>query len=331
MPWILGIDTSAYTTSVAAVNIQGKLLGEERQLLNVPPGGRGLRQSEAVFQHVVNLPPLIEKLMRGMGPGDLAAAAASSRPRPLEGSYMPVFLVGLGTGRSLAAVQGIPFFPVSHQEGHLAAGISSTDGPLKDRFLAVHLSGGTSEILLVERTETGFSIDILGNTLDLHAGQLVDRVGVALGLPFPAGPPLEELAQQSGSDFTRLPSSVDGLNFSFSGVEAQAQRWIAEGAEPANIARAVEACLVNTLEKVILRGMEESGLNETLIVGGVASNRYLRRRLVEKLEHPSVGARLYFTSPQLSSDNAVGVAHLGLKNYNQSISFRRVVNDSKGD
>lgn len=325
LAWILGIDTSAYTCSVAAVDLEGKLLAEERQLLEVSPGSRGLRQSEAVFKHVRSLPAVLKRLTARMQegcsawqreePGGLAAVCWSERPRPTADSYMPVFMVGRAVGSSLADASNLPGYPVSHQEGHLQAGIYSAGGPPADVFLAVHLSGGTSEVLMVEQLPSSFRTELLGGSRDLHAGQLIDRVGVAMGLPFPAGPALERLAEQSDEDFPRLSSAVAGFDFSFSGVESQAQRWIERGEAPARVARAVEASLASTVEKVIRRAVEARGVREVLLVGGVTANRYLRQRLKQRLEHQAVGARLYFASPELSTDNAVGVALLGWKKY----------------
>ncbi|MDH7479828.1 MAG: O-sialoglycoprotein endopeptidase, partial [Syntrophomonadaceae bacterium] len=309
----------------AAVNLEGKLLAEERQLLEVSPGSRGLRQSEAVFQHVRTLPTVLKRLTVKMRegcdaglwpkPGMLAAVSWSDRPRPTDDSYMPVFLVGRAVGSSLAEASCLPGYPTSHQEGHLQAGVCSAGGPPADVFLTVHLSGGTSEVLMVEQLPSSFRTELLGRSRDLHAGQLIDRVGVAMGLSFPAGPALERLAEQADDDFPRLSSAVEGLDFSFSGVESQAQRWIERGEAPARVARAVEASLANTMEKVIRRALEERGVREVLLVGGVAANRYLRQRLKQRLEHRAVGARLYFASPELSTDNAVGVAMLGWKRH----------------
>jgi len=341
--WILGIDTSAYTASAAAVDSEGRLLAEERLVLRVPGGSRGLRQSEAVFQHVQNLPQVLETLLARLPGGlsgneKLAAVCVSSRPRPWEDSYMPVFMCGVAVARSLAALSRSNLFLTSHQEGHLRAGIFSA-GSWREpcalglerefaglekaglneagSFIAVHLSGGTSEILDVERFPGGFKTKILGRTLDLHAGQFVDRVGVAMGLPFPAGPALEELARQSNEDFPRLPAAVKGMDFSFSGSETRLQRLIAAGETYPRIARAAEALVSRTLAKALRRALEATGKREILVVGGVAANQYLRQFLSKKLEHPAVGARLYFAAPSLSADNAVGVALLGWEKWRE--------------
>ncbi|MHB8169924.1 MAG: Kae1-like domain-containing protein [Thermincolia bacterium] len=324
MKLVLGIDTSCYTTSLALVDIAGHLVSQERRSLKVKAGERGLRQSEAVFQHNVNLPELAESLVReaGLVVGELRekiiGVSASTRPRPVAGSYMPVFKVAEGYGRAWAALFGVPFIPTTHQEGHLMAGLWSAGGPSSEEFLAVHLSGGTTELLRVRRLELGngdaFQEHLLGGSSDLHAGQLIDRVGVDMGLEFPAGPRLEEMANQAGvNEEIKLPSSVKGYDISFSGAETRAAQLLAQGAAPAGVARAVEQCIANSLEKILRRGVAEEGLNQVLIVGGVAANRYLRSRLKQRLEHPAVGASLYFAEAVHSTDNAVGVAIIGTK------------------
>ncbi|MBO8163132.1 MAG: O-sialoglycoprotein endopeptidase [Brevibacillus sp.] len=307
---VLGIDTSNYRTSLCLAREDGEIVAEARKLLKVKEGKRGLQQSEAVFQHVMNLPELSDQLR--LDKWRIAAVCASEKPRPLEESYMPVFKVGEGLAKCLSVFLDVPYYLTSHQEGHIAAGeYSASERPQGDRFLAVHLSGGTSELLACTRHECGYRIKKIGGSIDLHAGQLVDRVGVALGLPFPAGPYVEELARQAAGTF-RVASSVDGLNFSFSGPEAALLRAISrQEVPPAEIARAVEQCLANTLEKVLRKSVEQGYGRQILIVGGVAANQYIRERLIKRLEHTAVGAKLYFCDPPYSGDNAYGVAMLG--------------------
>lgn len=308
--YTLGIDTSNYTTSVCLVDEQGQIVKEARRLLTVEAGERGLQQSAALFQHVQNLPVLIESI--GDLSGQLRAVVASTRPRRLAGSYMPVFTAGAGVARSLAVTHGVPFYETTHQEGHIAAGEGSAGEVPTVHFLAVHISGGTTDLLDVKRLPDGYDIAELGTSIDLHAGQFVDRVGVALGLPFPAGPHLEKLAQQSTDESVTLPSPVNGYNLSFAGPETAAMRLIAQGAVPADIARAVERCIAKGLEKTLRLAVEQRGVKSLLIVGGVAANTYIRERLKKRLEHRAVGATLYFALPHYSTDNAFGVARLGL-------------------
>lgn len=288
----------------------GRIVAEAKRLLKVKEGKRGLQQSEAVFQHVMNLPELSEQMK--WNEHEIEAICVSEKPRPVDQSYMPVFKVGEGLAKSLATYLRVPLHLTTHQEGHIAAGeFTAEQRPRQDRFLAVHLSGGTSEILLCDRHAAGYAIEKIGGTIDLHAGQLVDRIGVALGLSFPAGPQLEELAKGTTGEF-RIPSAVEGLSFSFSGPEASLLRSIQTGQiSPADIARATEQCIAGTLEKSLRYAVEQGYPKDVLIVGGVAANQYVRERLIKRLEHPAVGAKLYFCDPVYSGDNAYGVAMLG--------------------
>jgi N6-L-threonylcarbamoyladenine synthase len=312
MTYVLGIDTSAYTTSLALVDQNHQLLADERILLQVKEGGRGLRQSEALFQHIKNLPSLFERIAP-QGANKIAAIAVSAFPRPLPGSYMPVFLAGLSQAHSLGSINNIPCYEVSHQEGHIMAGVYGSPELLQsDAFLAVHFSGGTSEILKVRRGErTFYDIELRGSGSDLHAGQLVDRVGVAMGLPFPSGPSLEKLALKAGHSEITIPSSVRNGSFSFSGAENQALSYIKQGYPHDQIALAVLKMIANTLEKMLLTECEQSGIRDVLLVGGVMANSIIKNRLLKRLEHPAVGLRLHFAAPGLSTDNAVGVALIG--------------------
>jgi len=300
---------------VALVDDKKQLLFEHRQLLRVPEGEGGLQQSVAVFQHINNLPAVLEGAFKAVRPGRIRGVAASVKPRPVKGSYMPVFVAASGHGRVLASALGVPFWPTTHQEGHLMAGLWSAGWQPRGTFIAVHLSGGTSEILVVTQDKGSFAIERVGGTTDLHAGQLVDRVGLRLGLPFPAGPHLERLARgaEAGGEQVDLPSAVKGYDFSFSGPASHAERLLQQGAPPAAVARAVERCIANTLEKVLRPLVVETGHRHILIVGGVAANRFLRERLRHRLEHRAVGAVLHFAAPEYSTDNAVGVALLGLE------------------
>ncbi|EST56174.1 O-sialoglycoprotein endopeptidase [Brevibacillus panacihumi W25] len=307
---LLGIDTSNYRTSLCLAREDGRIVAEAKRLLKVKEGKRGLQQSEAVFQHVMNLPELSEQLR--WEEHEIVAVCVSEKPRPVDQSYMPVFKVGEGLAKSLSIYLKVPLYLTTHQEGHIAAGeYTAQERPAQDRFLAVHLSGGTSEILLCERQASGYAIEKVGGTIDLHAGQLVDRIGVAMGMSFPAGPQIEELAKQAEGEF-RVSSSVEGLTFSFSGPEASLLRAIEAGnASQAQIARATEQCIANTLEKALRNAIEKGLPSDILIVGGVAANQYMRERLIKRLEHPAVKAKLYFCDPVYSGDNAYGVAMLG--------------------
>ncbi|NLI60615.1 MAG: O-sialoglycoprotein endopeptidase [Clostridiales bacterium] len=315
MKVILGFDTSCYTTSMAMVDLERNLIFSNQTLLKVDKGNRGLSQSKALFQHLHNLPHITELISQAGQNLDIVAICSSIKPRPSKDSYMPVFKVSSLIGKSMANLLKVPFYETSHQEGHIMAGLSSVEGLNDDRFLAIQLSGGTTEMLEVQRKGTGFDISIIGWTQDLHAGQFVDRVGVALGLPFPAGPALERLALEGQQGKIIIPSFARGMEVGFSGAETHALRLREKGENPEDIALAVFMCLVKTLEKWIRRATEKTKIKDILLVGGVASNSIVRRHLESRISKYDRSINLYYAQPSLSKDNAVGVALLGLEKY----------------
>ena len=298
----LGFDTSNYTTS-AAVFCSGT--AENRgKLLTVPEGALGLRQSEALFQHVKRLHLMVEQLRADGVVGQIAAVGASTRPREVEGSYMPCFLVGEGEGRTLAAALDVPFYPCSHQQGHIAAAAWSAgrEDLLDKPHLAWHLSGGTTELLRVEPESHTVRAEVVGGTGDIAAGQLVDRAGVLMGLSFPAGKALDALYPEADdTGFFRV--KLNGLTFSLSGMENKVKELAERGEKPANIARFT----IDTIMDVLLRATREAqkrwpGL-PVLCSGGVASNRQIRAAMEQVC-----GA--VFAQPRYAADNALGVAIL---------------------
>lgn len=308
---VLGLDTSNYVTSIAAVDLDGNVVLDARQPLLVPEGKRGLQQSAAVFQHEKNLPALMTAHQDFFQKHTVAAICASTAPRPGPGSYMPVFVVGRGHGVMCAHIAGVPFFITNHQDGHIAA--AKLGSPLKrdTRFLALHLSGGTTEVLLVERQKSR----LLGGSLDLFAGQLVDRAGVALGLAFPSGPHLELLAAK-GEAKGLLGVSMQGMNCHLSGAEAQVYRWMEEGIlPPADIAAEIYDFLIRLVTRLIEAAWRQTGCSKALLAGGVASSERVRQGLLERLRRKRVPVAVTFAAPGLAGDNAVGVAWIGLKQY----------------
>ena len=301
---VLGLDTSNYTTSCAIFDGEGGV--NRGRILDVRAGELGLRQSDALFQHVKRLPELLSALAEETSLEALGAVGASTRPRAVEGSYMPCFLAGASQGQSLARVLDVPFYAFSHQQGHLAAAAWSAGRmDLLDRpFLAWHLSGGTTELLRAEPEEGGVAVraEILGGTTDISAGQLIDRTGVLLGLQFPAGKALDALSGEADAPL-KYRVRQDGLHFSLSGMENQVKKLLADGEKPANIARFT----IETVTDVILRTTRAAqeahpGL-PVLCSGGVASNRRLREALEE-------GCGAVFAQPQYATDNAMGTAIL---------------------
>ena len=305
----IGIDTSCYTTSVAIAG-SGLVLFDKRRLLTVPIGNRGLRQSDAVYQHIRNLPELLEEAISSVDKSGIACVSVSERPVDLPGSFMPVFTVGSGIASILSASLGIPVVKTTHQCGHIRAAQIGNERLLSyERFHVMHLSGGTTDLLSV-RQKNGYISGIENHVCsdDLHIGQFVDRVGVALGLPFPAGPYLEKLALQSEGRDLRIPSAVKGLRCSFSGAESCARRWISRGMPPAEIAYAVYDCMARTISKVI----DECVTKENapfLLAGGVASSGLFRELLLSRVRKAS----LSFGAPLYCADNACGTALIGLE------------------
>lgn len=308
----LGVDTSCYTTSVALLGEDGRLVADERRLLTVKAGGRGLAQSEMVFQHTRRLPELFAAAVAKAGGAiELMAVAASGQPRPQPESYMPAFLVGAGYGRVIALAQGAPFYELSHQENHILAGAWSAGGPVGNDFLALHVSGGTTEITRVTKVDDRLAVELLGGSVDIAAGQLIDRVGVALGLPFPAGPHLEKVAAKGHERPAAVPVSVRGLELSFAGPETQVRRLLARGESPETIAAGVELAVAESLKRLIAGAMSTSGLEDVMLVGGVLANAFIRGRITAAFG-ADAGVRLYFPRPELSGDNAVGAAFFAL-------------------
>ncbi|MGN0162084.1 MAG: hypothetical protein ACI4EA_00695 [Candidatus Ornithomonoglobus sp.] len=297
----LGIDTSNYTTSCAVFN--GADYEMSRKILDVKEGSRGIRQSDGVFIHNRELPQMLEERLQNLN-GRIDAVGVSTRPRSVEGSYMPVFTVGHGYARAAAAAMRARLYEFSHQDGHIMAGIYSCGAYdlLKESFISVHLSGGTTEILLSEYDGYNFKNEIIGGTLDISAGQLIDRIGVAMGLKFPCGRELEALALRTDK-CGRLPFSVKGAYMNLSGVETKLMRSV-NGAEP-ETARTVLCYIGDVLVKTIGNAVSDTGINKVLIAGGVASNSIIRQGITERLN-----AEVYFASKELSTDNAVGVAIL---------------------
>ena len=309
----LGIDTSCYTSSVCVLDEKGALLEEARQILEVKPGRCGLQQSEMVFQHTRNLPRLVEHVTLGHD-YEIAAIGVSGYPRPVENSYMPAFLAGMSVARSLAAFTGAKLEVISHQENHLEAGCWSAGGPEADRFLLLHASGGTTDLLLCEKQENGrYSLQQIGGSMDLHAGQFIDRVGVALGLQFPTGPALEQLAETAcAENMVQLPVAVKKLEVSLSGPATAAQRLLQQGASGPELALGVEFCLAETFLRLLRNGGAVYGVRDVLLVGGVGCNKFIRTHVERGLAKRRM--RLWVPEARFSCDNASGCAAFAWRN-----------------
>ena len=304
---VLGIDTSNYTTSVALASEDG--FRQSRKILSVGKGECGLRQSNALFLHTVNLP----EMMRELKPmGKIDAVAYSAYPRDVEGSYMPCFLAGQAAAESVSAALDVPLYRFSHQAGHLMAAVKTCgdESVGKKPFLAFHASGGTTELLYAEpNEEIGFSAEIVGCTKDMSAGQLVDRVGVMLGLSFPCGGELEKLALQSRAKKIQTKICVKGTDCNISGAENVALKMQKEGVPSEDIARFAIEFVGKTILEMSVAARERYPELPIIYAGGVMRNAIIKKMLAGKLPN------LLFADTALSSDNAVGTAYLGLEKY----------------
>ena len=310
---MVGFDTSNYRTSVAAVTLDGEILVNHRELLPVADGERGLRQSDAVFAHVRQMRNAEDALRTSMKDVRIVAVAASTKPRDGEQSYMPVFQVGHTAGSILAASLNVPFYATTHQMGHIAAALTGTTLEGRDRLLAVHLSGGTTDLLVMD----GDTVTQIGGSADLHAGQLVDRIGVEMGLGFPSGEELEKLAA-CGKSEGRLGCSLENgdLTCHLSGAETRVRQWIREDSiSREDAAREIYDLLARTLVRMLKAGAEKTGIGEALVTGGVAASALLRDMLTERRWKTRGCPEIVFGKPEMSGDNAVGVALIGAKKY----------------
>lgn len=303
MKGALAFDTSNYTTSTAYYAPTGVL--QSRELLSVRPGTLGLRQSDAVFQHVKRLPEILDDLYTGGDVGEICAIGASTAPREVEGSYMPCFLVGTGHAAALSRALGVPFYRWSHQQGHLAAAaLGAGHIELLDKpFLAWHLSGGTTELLEVRPKGTAVEATVIGGSSDISAGQLIDRAGVMMGLDFPAGAALERLSQQAQSQIRPFKVKTNGTEFSLSGMENKVKQLLEKQTPHAEVAAFVLDTLIGVLCRVTNDARETHNHCPVLFSGGVSSNQRLKDALQARCD-------AVFCPPEYATDNALGVAYL---------------------
>ena len=304
--YYLGIDTSNYTTSAAVLDAEGRVIVNAKRPLPVAAGACGLRQSDAVFAHIKNIPSLMEEIRPCLQGGALTAIGVSEAPRRAVGSYMPCFLAGVAAAEAAAAAADVPLYRFSHQCGHLAAALLSSGrlSLLGEPFGAFHVSGGTTEVLYVSAfAPDGFSVKLMGGTADLNAGQLIDRVGVMLGLTFPCGPALEALAEGCRIRVPRYRTSVRGLEANFSGLQNQAEKLWRETGDASLVAAYTLDAIAEILAALTGGLLEAYGSVPIIYAGGVMCNKRIRARL-------SPLGDTAFAEPAFSADNAAGIALL---------------------
>ena len=312
---VLGIDTSNYTTSAAIYDLDTHKVTGQRKLLPVPDGQCGLRQSDAVFHHTRQLHKVISSLFFFFFYKPIIkAVGVSSRPIDKDGSYMPCFSVGVNTANIIGSVLSVPVYNFSHQQGHIAAAIysSGTQYLYNRKFIAFHVSGGTTEAVIVTPDEDKiFCTQLAARSLDLHAGQAVDRVGVALGLSFPCGRELEKLAL-SCTQIVKVKTCLKGSDCCLSGIENICRNILDKGESKELVALTCLKFLSKTIEQMCSAVLEQYGQMPILFAGGVMSNSIIREDLSKKFD-------CIFAQPEYSSDNACGTSVLASLLYNKEV------------
>ena len=316
----LGIDTSNYTTSMALCTADGDVVLNLKKLLPVAEGERGLRQSDALFAHTKNLPEVssgLKAFLDGNYPDrKIAAIGYSASPRDVEGSYMPCFLSGVATAQALSAALGCPAYSFSHQSGHIMAALYSSKMTdlleRKERFAAFHVSGGTTDILLVTPNDNGFTVEQIGGSADINAGQAIDRAGVMMGMRFPCGKEMESLLSDTDIAQIKAKISVKGLKCNLSGLENLSKKLYDECGDKAYVSAYCFDFVADTLCALTKNLRDEYKDIPIIYAGGVMSNKRIGSRLA-KYENT------YFSAPEFSSDNAAGVALLCRKKHLEKI------------
>ena len=298
---VIGFDTSNYTTSIAYFD---GISGENcSKLLPVKEGALGLRQSDAVFSHTKSLPELSGRLFSHINASEITAVGVSTQPRAVDGSYMPCFMVGYSHAKMLADALSVPLFTCSHQQGHVAACLWSAGRMdlIDQPHLAWHLSGGTTELLYVEPQGNNVRCTRIGGTTDISAGQLIDRTGQMLGLPFPAGKHLDLLSREAVNKDVFTVKCPE-LEFSLSGVQNKVQAYFDQSGSACETAAYALRCMAKAVCKATENALKQYPNTPVVFSGGVASNSLLRQMTAQ--------FNPIFAQPQFSTDNAMGVAIL---------------------
>ena len=307
MSLFLGIDTSNYTTSVALIDADNKVI-QKKRLLPVKDGERGIRQSDAVFHHTKAYPELLEELLKDVSE-PITAIGVSVTPTTEKGSYMPCFLVGESVATSLSSALKVPLFKFSHQQGHIAAALYSANKTelFNSKFIAFHVSGGTTDAVLCEAENNTLKITPVASSNDLKAGQAVDRIGVKMGFLFPCGKELEKLALKSEKIYKNKIKLYDG-DCSLSGLENKCLKMIENGESNEDTAKFLLTYIADTLSEMVKNIFSEYGELPLVFAGGVMSNSIIREIITSRFS-------AFFAEPEFSCDNAAGIAVLTKLNF----------------
>lgn len=312
MPDFLGIDTSNYTTSAAVFSVEKGSIIQNKKLLPVKEGECGLRQSDAVFHHTNNLSGILKDLL--LNTQKIEAVCVSVKPRNIEGSYMPCFLTGKTAAEIITYTSGARLFYTSHQLGHIAAALYSCKrlDLLQRKFIAFHVSGGTTDCVLCKPdAEEIIKAEPFSGSLDLKAGQAVDRVGVMLGLKFPCGKELEKLAEKSNEKF-KINIKLKGNDCCLSGVENKCRKMFDDGVPKEDIALFCLEYISQTIRAMTKKAIENFGNIPVVYAGGVMSDKIIKKRLENCAE-------AYFAEPEFSCDNAAGVAIIAAEKFKRKM------------
>jgi len=296
----LGIDTSCYTTSLVVMENR-KIVYQGRRVLDVKKGTVGLRQADAFFQHVQNMPILFEELANRLNVKNIGNIVVSNKPRPIENSYMPVFTAGINFAKVISKTLDIPLHYLSHQENHLYAALF--ESPIDNDFIGVHISGGTSEILYVKQ-KTRLNIEIVGETLDLSFGKLIDRLGVYMGIDFPCGKEMDEIADNKS--FYPLKMSIKNTNFNISGIENQLKQYYDKDQNASKVSYTLFRYIGNLLIELIKNTIVETKCHQIVLSGGVSANIFIRDILKNHFKE-----NIIFTSIEFATDHSIGNAYFG--------------------
>ena len=312
---VLGIETSCDETGIAIYDSDQGLLSHtlySQTTLHAEYGG--VVPELASRDHVRKTLPLISEALKqaDLKRSDIDAVAYTAGP-----GLVGALLVGAGIGRSLAWSLGVPAIAIHHMEGHLLAPMLETPSP-QFPFIALLVSGGHTQ--LVEVHKMG-DYRLLGDTLDDAAGEAFDKTAKLLGLPYPGGPELAKLAESGNPDRFRFPRPMTnrpGLDFSFSGLKTfalntlQKQQKLNESSPEqlkADISRAFEEAVVDTLVIKCRRAVRETGVKRLVLAGGVSANRRLRGRINEMVARE--GGQAFYPRPEFCTDNGAMIAYAG--------------------
>lgn len=308
---VLGIETSCDETGIAVYDDQTGLLANQlysQVKLHADYGG--VVPELASRDHVRKTVPLIQAALKeaNLKPGDIDGVAYTAGP-----GLVGALLVGATIGRALAFAWGVPAVPVHHMEGHLLAPMLE-DNPPEFPFVALLVSGGHTQLISV----TGIGeYTLLGESVDDAAGEAFDKTAKLLGLDYPGGPMLSKMAQQGTEGrftFPRPMTDRPGLDFSFSGLKTFAANTIRSNGNDdqtrADIARAFEDAVVDTLAIKCKRALEQTGFKRLVMAGGVSANRTLRSKLAELMKKR--GGEVFYARPEFCTDNGAMIAYAGM-------------------